>query len=89
MEPKIIPQIANQKMMFNTLLPAIYSNPITRQKILTKRKIYPFETKLDNIAAEDTVEYPYASGSQEWNGYKALLIASATLIKAIIVVNVP
>ena len=56
---------------------------MTRKKILINKKIYPFETSEDKIEALDNVEYPYASGTQEWNGNKALLIANPTDIKQI------
>ena len=46
--------------------------------ILMSRKMYPFDTRLESMAAEDTVEYPYASGNHAWNGNKALLIHRPT-----------
>jgi hypothetical protein len=55
--------------------------------ILINKKMYAFETRLDKIAAEDAVEYPYASASQEWNGNSALLMAIPTLIRPIITVS--
>ena len=41
------------------------------------------ETKDDNIAADDKVECPYASGTHVWNGYKALFTARPTVISPI------
>ena len=39
---------------------------------------------LESIAEEDTVEYPYAPGSQVWKGHSALLIARPMLIRPIV-----
>ena len=45
------------------------------------------DTRLDSIAAEETVEYPYASGSQAWNGNSALLMARPTVTSPMVMVR--
>ncbi len=54
----IIPMMPNTNSTFTTLLSVTTSNPITRQKILISRKMYPFDTSEDRMAEEDSVEYP-------------------------------